>query len=87
MHYYEISSKRILAKSIFLGGGTPLVFQVGFFRFTSFYQDFFPLQSQTEITVEANPNTLDENKVDLLLRGVNRVSLGVNPLIKITAKC
>lgn len=69
----------IKLKSIFLGGGTPTCLSSGLLLdLLLFIKDFFPLQSQTEITVEANPNTLDENKVDLLLRGgVNRVSLGV----------
>jgi oxygen-independent coproporphyrinogen-3 oxidase len=62
-------------ETIFIGGGTPTApdFQT--------LEDFFPSLgrfSPKEFSVEANPGTVDRQKLDLLKKsGVNRLSIGV----------
>jgi oxygen-independent coproporphyrinogen-3 oxidase len=64
--------------TIFLGGGTPTRLdarQLG--RLLGLIRDLVELTPGGEWTVEANPGTLDEEKVGVLAEGgVNRVSLG-----------
>jgi oxygen-independent coproporphyrinogen-3 oxidase len=64
--------------TIFVGGGTPTrldASQLG--RLLAMIGRWFPLAEGGEWTVEANPDTLDEAKADVLAAGgVNRVSLG-----------
>ncbi len=65
--------------TIFLGGGTPSLLtgdQVG--QLVQSCRDAFDLAPDAEITLEANPNSLDMATCAGLLRaGVNRLSLGV----------
>ena len=66
-------------ESLFIGGGTPTRLsheQLG--KLLSLVRRWLPLESAAcEWTVEANPGTLDQGKVEVLLGGgVNRVSLG-----------
>ncbi len=65
-------------ETIFIGGGTPTRLDPGQLdRLLRMTRHHFPLAPGGEWTVEANPGTLDEAKVDVLARGgVNRVSLG-----------
>ncbi|WP_145264144.1 radical SAM family heme chaperone HemW [Planctomycetes bacterium Pan216] len=65
-------------RTIFIGGGTPTYLEPDQLdRLLELTNRWFPVQSLAEFTVEANPNTLTEAKVDVLARhGVNRVSLG-----------
>lgn len=78
----------IKLKSIFLGGGTPTCLSGGLLLdLLLFIKDYFSLEPQVEITVEANPGTLDKNKVESLLKGgVNRVSLGVQSFSQVLLK-
>lgn len=64
--------------TIFVGGGTPTRLDAGSLsRLLAMIRRWFPLAEGGEWTVEANPGTLDEEKVDVLASGgVNRVSLG-----------
>jgi oxygen-independent coproporphyrinogen-3 oxidase len=64
--------------TIFVGGGTPTRLSAGGLeRLTRMIRRWFPLVPGGEWTVEANPGTLDAEKVDVLAAGgVNRVSLG-----------
>ncbi|HEV2107593.1 MAG TPA: radical SAM family heme chaperone HemW [Thermomicrobiales bacterium] len=67
------------AATVFLGGGTPSLLtgdQVG--RLVQSCRDAFDLVPDAEVTLEANPNSLDVAACDGLLQaGVNRLSLGV----------
>lgn len=65
-------------ETIFIGGGTPTRLEAPQLRrLLELVATWFPLQPDGEWTVEANPETLDEAKADVLARaGVNRVSLG-----------
>lgn len=66
-------------KSVYIGGGTPSLLPGECFRqILSCLKDNYKLSSSTELTVEANPGTLSESKIYLLLcLGVNRLSIGV----------
>lgn len=66
-------------KTIYIGGGTPSILSVEHFStIFSTLRDNFHFSSFMEITVEANPETLNKTKVDSLLAlGVNRLSIGV----------
>jgi oxygen-independent coproporphyrinogen-3 oxidase len=65
-------------ETIFVGGGTPTRLDARQLeRLLSLIRDHFRLAPDGEWTVEANPGTLDAEKVDVLAAGgVNRVSLG-----------
>ncbi len=65
--------------TIFIGGGTPTIYDGG--ELAHLLQNclgLFRFASAPEITVEANPNTVDANKLqELREAGVNRLSIGV----------
>jgi len=65
-------------ETIFIGGGTPTRLDARQLeRLLAVVRRWFPLASGGEWTVEANPGTLDAEKVAVLADGgVNRVSLG-----------
>ncbi|HEX2282277.1 MAG TPA: radical SAM protein, partial [Thermomicrobiales bacterium] len=70
------------AASIFIGGGTPSLLdpvQIGVILAAC--NSHFELSATAEITVEANPNNLDERSCcGLLDAGVNRLSIGAQTL-------
>lgn len=78
-YHLSILSGRPL-KSIFFGGGTPSLFSgAGIEQILAHIAKRTGLP--TEITLEANPGTVDEaNFRDFRLAGVNRLSLGVQSL-------
>lgn len=66
-------------RTIFLGGGTPSALSIGelthFFDMLERYVDCSKVE---EFTIEANPGSTDEKKLEFLLtRGVKRISFGV----------
>ena len=67
------------AATIFFGGGTPsLLPAADVDRLMRSCRDAFVLAADAEVTLEANPNAVDERYfADLLAAGVNRLSLGV----------
>ena len=79
----EISSYRQAPKlrvdTVFFGGGTPtLLSEKSFVKIFAAINEAFLLLSNTEITVESNPKTLNEQKLRILKElGVNRVSMGL----------
>jgi oxygen-independent coproporphyrinogen-3 oxidase len=78
----ELLLKKHLAgtlKSVYIGGGTPSLLPGECFRqIFACLKDNYKLSPSTELTVEANPGTLSESKIYLLLcLGVNRLSIGV----------
>ena len=66
-------------KSIYLGGGTPTLFsgeQIAGVLDACFKS--FNVQEDAEITIEANPGTVDPDKLSALRKaGVNRLSIGL----------
>ena len=71
------------ATSIFFGGGTPTLLPVQeLARIITALRDHVGMSSEAEVTVEANPETVDEAYFAALLRaGINRVSIGVQSLV------
>ena len=69
--------------SMFFGGGTPTLLPVQeLARVIAALRDHVGMSSETEVTVEANPETVDEVYFAALLgAGVNRVSIGVQSLV------
>ncbi|MGI6224647.1 MAG: radical SAM family heme chaperone HemW [Peptococcales bacterium] len=66
-------------KSIFFGGGTPTCLSGGLLvHLLEFLSENFSLNPEIEITIEANPGTVDLEKLKLLRKaGANRLSFGV----------
>ncbi len=65
--------------TVFIGGGTPSLLSCGQLRtLTEMIKTTFILSDDCEFTIEANPKTLDTDKLKTLKNcGVNRISLGV----------
>jgi oxygen-independent coproporphyrinogen-3 oxidase len=70
------------AASIFIGGGTPSLLDPGQIKIIlAACNSAFDLAADAEITIEANPNNLDERSCSGLLdAGVNRLSIGAQTL-------
>jgi oxygen-independent coproporphyrinogen-3 oxidase len=70
---------RFAPKTIFLGGGTPSAFSHSEMkRFFDILERNVDTSSVAEFSIEANPGTVDSEKLELLLKhGVNRISFGV----------
>ncbi|MDG6774357.1 radical SAM family heme chaperone HemW [Thiomicrorhabdus sp. ZW0627] len=66
-------------KSIFFGGGTPsLISEAGLNRFLSQARALLGFGPEIEITLEANPGTVDFNKfAGFRDAGINRLSMGI----------
>ena len=66
-------------KTVYMGGGTPSILPEKCFREVfECLKDNFKFSDSHEITVEANPGTVDKSKIDTMLSlGVNRLSIGV----------
>ena len=65
--------------SIYFGGGTPSLLSEGdFVKIFSTISRYFQWTSESEITLEANPDDLNKNKL-IALRdlGINRLSIGI----------
>jgi len=75
---YSQKLKKSNIKTIYLGGGTPTILSgVKIYNILEFCKDKFTIDKNAEITIEANPGTLDGEKINLLIEsGVNRLSLG-----------
>lgn len=68
-------------RSVYIGGGTPSVLGTDLAGLVMALTSSFPLEPDAEVTIEANPESLDGRLVELLARaGVTRVSLGVQSL-------
>jgi oxygen-independent coproporphyrinogen-3 oxidase len=65
--------------SVFIGGGTPSLFSPGSIdRLLSGVRARLPLEPESEITLEANPGTVEAARLEgFRAAGVNRISVGV----------
>ncbi|MGH2807086.1 MAG: radical SAM family heme chaperone HemW [Actinomycetota bacterium] len=72
-----------VATSVFFGGGTPTLLEASQLRrILDAIRHHFGLAADAEVTVEANPETVDEPTFEsLLAAGFNRVSIGVQSLV------
>jgi oxygen-independent coproporphyrinogen-3 oxidase len=67
------------ARTVYLGGGTPTILPRDWIaELLTRLRHRFPFEADAEISIEANPGTVDEETVaTLLAAGINRFSLGV----------
>ena len=65
--------------TVFIGGGTPSLLQPeDFRRMMDSIRNNFHLAEEAEITIETNPNSISQQKLDAdLENGVNRISIGI----------
>ncbi len=86
----EILSSKFTFKvdSIFIGGGTPSAVDKNFIaEILSVIKSKFEVNEKVEITIEANPNSLDRKKLEFYKSiGINRLSIGVQSLDNKTLK-
>lgn len=75
---YEACSNRPI-HSIFIGGGTPSLFQAkSFEKILNHIQSIAHLEKDIEVTLEANPGTAEAQKFkDYRSVGINRLSIGI----------
>lgn len=68
-----------ILKSIFIGGGTPSCLPVGYIsKIINKIKKVFVLKKDCEITIEANPNSFNEEKAqEYKKNGINRISFGL----------
>ncbi len=78
INVYSRKLKKSNITTIYLGGGTPTILSgVQIYNILEFCKDKFTINKDAEITIEANPGTLDGKKLKLLIEsGINRLSLG-----------
>ena len=89
IHEMAIAAKELPEKqydTVFIGGGTPSTLELGeIMRIMAALHDNFSIAEDAEITIEANPGTLDVWKLaEYRECGINRLSMGlqsVNPHI------
>ncbi|MDI6800849.1 MAG: radical SAM family heme chaperone HemW [Thermodesulfovibrionales bacterium] len=82
----EIEFKRHIAcdlKTIYIGGGTPtLLSEPDILKVINTIKENYSVLPSAEITIEANPRTINEKKADMLLKsGINRLSIGAQSFI------
>ena len=71
-------------ETIYFGGGTPSLLSLADLRaiFDTLFQHFSIL-SQAEVTLEANPDDINQHKLTEWRRvGINRLSIGVQSFLK-----
>lgn len=75
-------------KTIYIGGGTPSVLsEENLIKIFEALSSSFNINSNAEITIETNPNSLSENKLVLYKKlGINRLSIGIQSLNDDTLK-
>lgn len=75
----EYRDKSILVDSVFIGGGTPSVADADeIAQLLKKAREIFSFSPDTEITIELNPKTFDEEKLGIYRdAGVNRISMGL----------
>lgn len=74
----ELTGRRALT-SIFIGGGTPSLLPIAHLeRLFTGLKEFFDFSEDCEITLEANPGTLEHAPFEEYIKlGINRLSIGV----------
>jgi oxygen-independent coproporphyrinogen-3 oxidase len=73
----KIAGRRI--KTIFLGGGTPTLYhEKELVQLLDYFKQSYLICDEAEITTEANPETLNPQKLKVLREaGINRISIGM----------
>ena len=65
--------------TIFIGGGTPTILDTdSILKLSKDIFNIFDIEKNAEFTIEANPKTLSEEKLEAMLKSnINRLSIGV----------
>jgi oxygen-independent coproporphyrinogen-3 oxidase len=78
--YNELSNKYVV-DSIYMGGGTPSIINPkNLEKIISTIRNIFNIEENSEISMEANPNSLSENLKTYREIGINRLSIGIQSL-------
>ena len=79
LSFYLTSSQERPLQSIFIGGGTPSLLSPKFYRaLLSHIKNKTPWSDDIEITMEANPGTVEQNSFGGYREaGINRLSMGI----------
>lgn len=82
IHYWYEKIGNVKISTIFFGGGTPSLMPTQIFtEIINELRNSFSILSDAEITLEANPGTMDKIKLkDFISAGINRISIGVQSL-------
>src|SRR5574344_721386 len=64
-------------KTIYIGGGTPSSLNIKQLNKLFKIIKIFKINSNTEITIECNIENIDEEKLNLIKKNVNRISIGI----------
>ncbi len=80
IHHY--SDKSTVLDTAYFGGGTPSLLPAEYIsRFMSEIKNSFDMAENAEITLEANPNTLTAERLEMLREsGINRLSIGIQSM-------
>ncbi len=78
----KLKDRNYLIDSLYIGGGTPtIISDADLKRLFKAIRAGFTISEDAEWTIEANPGTLSESKLDIFQEaGVNRISLGVQTM-------
>lgn len=88
----KISKSEYIVKTIYFGGGTPSFIDSKYIvEILQLIKNKFNILENAEITIEANPGTIDEQKLkDYYNSGINRISFGLqstkSDLLKIVGR-
>lgn len=76
--YHKIYGNKYYVDSIFIGGGTPSLSDESMIsELMTAVRNTFSVAPDAEITIESNPKTLTEDKLNIYLQaGINRLSIG-----------
>lgn len=82
IEYWAEKLGNISVPTVFFGGGTPSLIPIkNFEHIIKKLNNRFSLAANAEITLEANPGTIDNNKLkDFISLGINRLSVGIQSL-------
>lgn len=77
----SLAQTGVLVSTIYFGGGTPSVLKEHLVELVKFVRTYLNVDPKAEITVEVNPESLDDKLLENLMKqGVNRISMGVQSL-------
>lgn len=81
---YEKKLKDYKISTVFIGGGTPSVVDPNnIYKLMSLLNENFDVDIDLEATIESNPGTLSEEKLDAYIKsGINRLSIGLQAVQK-----
>lgn len=79
LDYENKLDKLAIVKTIYIGGGTPSIIDEKYIsEIMNIIKENYTLSDDAQITIEVNPGTVTENKLDVYKRsGINRLSIGL----------